>query len=64
MNRSTLLVLGAVFWTGATIDVLLHLASGDLVVPIGMTVVGIAWVSIRMSVLRSRRPALIRVEAD
>lgn len=65
MNRNLLLVLGAICWSVAAIDGVLHLINGDLVVPVAMIVVAAVWVGLRTQMLtrRSTQAVAVPVEA-
>ena len=47
MSRNAILVFGAICWTGAAADALIHLMAGDLLVPAAMGIVFVLWVVIR-----------------
>jgi hypothetical protein len=47
MSRNTILVIGAVCWTGAAADAAFHLASGDLFVPAAMGIAFMVWAVVR-----------------
>ena len=47
MSRNVILVLGVISWTVAAVVAILHLASGDLVVPAAMGLAIAAWVTVR-----------------
>jgi hypothetical protein len=51
MSRNVILVLGAISWTAAAVVAILHLASGDLVVPAAMGFALVAWVTVRRNQL-------------
>lgn len=55
MDRTIILVAGVTCWTIVVVDALIHLAFGDLVVPVGMALVSVTWVGLRHTVLRSRQ---------
>ncbi|MEO5939415.1 MAG: hypothetical protein ABIZ72_00845, partial [Candidatus Limnocylindrales bacterium] len=55
MNRTLLLVLGAICWTVAAVDAGLRLVAGDVVVPAVMAIVFVAWTGLR---LQQKRRAL------
>jgi hypothetical protein len=57
MSRTFLLVSGAVCWAVAGADALVHLVSGDLLVPAAMTAVFVLWVGLRWRMLSLRRRA-------
>jgi hypothetical protein len=56
MSRNVILVLGAISWTLAAVVAILHLASGDFVVPAAMGFALVAWVTVRRNQL-ARVPA-------
>lgn len=47
MSRNTILVIGAICWTGAAADAAFHLASGDLLVPAAMGIAFVIWTVVR-----------------
>ncbi len=47
MSRNFILVFGAICWTGVAADALVHLMSGDLVVPAGMAFIFVFWTVLR-----------------
>jgi len=55
MDRSNLLIVGVICWSLAMLDALLHLASGDAVVPLGMASVGIGYIAVRRAAGRLLR---------
>jgi hypothetical protein len=61
MNRTFLLVSAVVCWTIVAVDALVHLISGDVMVPAGMAAVFVLWVAIRQ--LQARELSHVRVEA-
>jgi hypothetical protein len=63
MNRNVLLLSGVLCWTLAAVDGLLHLVNGDLVVPIAMVVISVAWVGLRSNAFSIRRRAEVAIEA-
>ena len=63
MSRTSLLVLGAVCWTVAGVDALLHLVNGDLVVPTAMAAIAIVWIGVRSQML-ARRATPVEVPAE
>jgi hypothetical protein len=58
MNRTTILVLGAMAWTSVALDAAVHIILGDVVVPAGMALVFVGWVGFRLV-----RPARVAVPA-
>lgn len=46
MSRNTILVFGAICWTGAAVDALYHALSGDMVVPAAMGLTFAIWVTV------------------
>ncbi len=64
MDRTKLLYAGVLCWTAAVLDATFHLANGDLVVPIGMTSVGIGYVAVRRAAMRLRRPVPVAATAE
>jgi hypothetical protein len=58
MSRNTILVLGAICWTGAAADAIYHLAIGDFLVPAAMGTAFVLWVT-----LRRRHVARLAAEA-
>jgi hypothetical protein len=52
MNRTALLISGAICWAVAAADAAVHLAGGDVVVPIGMGLVFAAWLGLRATQVR------------
>jgi hypothetical protein len=54
MNRTALLISGAVCWSIAAIDAAIHLANGDLLVPSGMAAIFALWVGLRAAQHRLR----------
>lgn len=63
MERKTLIYAGVVCWSAAALDAIYHLASGDLVVPLGMASAGIGYIAVRRAVVRLRNPAAVTVDA-
>ena len=65
MERKTLIYAGVLCWSAAALDAMWHLANGDLVVPVGMASVGVAYVAVRQAFGRLRRqaPVAVRTEA-
>jgi len=57
MNRTFLLVSGAICWTVVGADVALHLAGGDLLAPVLMATVFVLWVGLRRLHVRQRQTA-------
>ena len=47
MSRNQILTAGAILWAAVAVDVIVHLALGDLVVPAIIGIVGTSWVAIR-----------------
>ena len=47
MSRNQILTGGAILWAAVAVDVIVHLALGDLVVPAIIGIVGTSWVAIR-----------------
>jgi hypothetical protein len=64
MDRTKLLVLGVLCWMAAALDATLHLANGDLAVPLGMVSAGIGYVAVRRAMIRLRVPAPVRVPSE
>jgi hypothetical protein len=60
MDRSKLLYLGILCWAAAALDATVHLANGDLVVPLGMASAGIGYVAVRRAAMRLRRREPVR----
>jgi hypothetical protein len=54
MSRNQILTTGAILWAAVAVDVIVHLAAGDLVVPAVIGTVGASWMVIR----RPRRKLL------
>jgi hypothetical protein len=48
MSRNTILVLGAICWTGVAVDVLIHLIAGDVVAPAAMGIALVFWMVLRL----------------
>jgi hypothetical protein len=48
MSRNQILTTGAILWAAVGVDVIVHLALGDLVVPAIIGIVGTSWVAIRL----------------
>jgi hypothetical protein len=61
MNRTFLLVSAVVCWTIVAVDALVHLISGDVIVPAGMAAVFVLWVGLRQ--LQARELSQVRVAA-
>lgn len=47
MSRNKILWTGAILWVAVAVDVIVHLALGDLVVPAIIGIVGASWMAIR-----------------
>lgn len=47
MSRKSILVFGAICWTGAAADAIYHLAIGDVLVPAAMGAAFVLWVTLR-----------------
>jgi hypothetical protein len=47
MSRNQIIGAGAVLWAAVAIDVIVHLALCDLVVPAIIGIVGASWVAVR-----------------
>ena len=47
MSRNQTLTTGAILWTAVAVDVIAHLALGDLVVPATIGIVGASLVAMR-----------------
>ena len=47
MSRNQILTTGAILWAAVAVDVIVHLALGDLVVPAIIGIVGTSWAAIR-----------------
>jgi hypothetical protein len=58
MSRNTILIIGAICWTGAAADAAFHLASGDFFVPAAMGIAFVVW-----TVVRRRHYARVAAEA-
>jgi hypothetical protein len=52
MSRKLILVTGALLWTLVALDVLIHMAVGDLLVPAVIGIIGVSWVAVRRPHLR------------
>jgi len=63
MSRNHLLVVGAVCWSVAGIDAIVHLINGDVLVPAVMASAFVAWVGLRRDHLsRVARPVPVEVD--
>src|SRR3954470_13472435 len=58
MSQTSLLIVGAICWSIVALDFGIHLVLGDLVVPIAMAAVLVAWIGVR------RVPHLLAASAD
>jgi hypothetical protein len=58
MTRNQILVLGTICWIGAAADAVVHLISGDLLVPAAMGLTFVVWTAVRR-----RHYARVPVEA-
>jgi hypothetical protein len=47
MSRNQIIGAGAILWAVVGLDVIVHLAAGDLLVPAALGIVGTSWVAIR-----------------
>lgn len=47
MTRNQILVFGAICWVGAAADAVVHLVSGDLLVPAAMGLTFVVWTTVR-----------------
>jgi uncharacterized membrane protein len=47
MSRNQILVFGAICWMGAAADAIVHLVSGDLLVPAAMGLAFVVWTTVR-----------------
>lgn len=56
MSRNKILWTGAILWVAVAVDVIVHLALGDLVVPAIIGIVGASWMAIRRP--RSKLPEM------
>jgi hypothetical protein len=66
MNRTSLLVSGAICWTVAAAYAGIHVLNGDAVVPAAMAVVLAVWVGVRRTQLSAaigREPQAVTAEA-
>ena len=54
MPRMALMLLAVLAWTAVIADGLIHLESGDALVPAAMAVAGLGYVAIRLLVIRPR----------
>jgi len=61
MDRTLIIRLGVIAWAVAIADVIIHLAVGDLVVPVGMAAILVLWAATRGPILLLRAR---RAEAD
>jgi hypothetical protein len=57
MSRNQILGAGAILWAVVAVDVMVHLAAGDLVVPAATVIVGVSWVAIRRPRRKLPEPA-------
>ena len=62
MNRTFILVLGAIAWTIAAIDAAAHLVNGDVLVPAGMGLIFVAWLGLRRKWLHTHAAVPVPVE--
>jgi hypothetical protein len=53
MSRNAILTIGALLWAAVALDATIHFVAGDLLVPLGMLIVGSAWIGLRLG--RSRQ---------
>ena len=63
MDRTSLLIAGAIAWTVAAADAVYHVVNGDLLVPSSMAVAAVGYIAIRRTATRLR-PAPARITAD
>ena len=54
MPRMALMLVAVLAWTAVIADGLIHLKSGDILVPAAMAVAGLGYLAIRLLVVRSR----------
>jgi hypothetical protein len=47
MSRTSLIIVGAICWSIVALDIGVHLVLGDLVVPLVMAAIAVAWIAIR-----------------
>jgi hypothetical protein len=47
MSRSFILVFGALCWAGVFVDAAVHLMAGDILIPAGMGVAFVLWMTLR-----------------
>jgi hypothetical protein len=52
MSRKLILVTGALLWTLVALDVVIHVAIGDLLVPAVIGIIGLSWLAVRRPHLR------------
>ena len=52
MNRTAVLVLGAICWSVAAFDAAIHMARGDLLVPSAMAAALVVWIGVRATYRR------------
>jgi hypothetical protein len=52
MSRKLILVTGALLWTLVALDVVIHMAIGDLLVPAVIGIIGVSWLAVRRPHLR------------
>jgi hypothetical protein len=57
MSRTSLLIVGAICWSIVALDIGVHLVLGDLVVPLAMAAIFVAWIAIRRLPARRLRTA-------
>jgi hypothetical protein len=57
MSRNQILGTGAILWAVVAVEVIVHLAVGDLVVPAVTMIVGVSWVAIRRPRRKLPEPA-------
>jgi hypothetical protein len=57
MNRTFLLVSGAICWTIASVDAGVHVLNGDFLAPTAMAIVFVVWVGLRRLPVRARQTA-------
>ena len=63
MDRTTLLIAGAIAWTVAAADAVYHVVNGDLLAPTSMAAVAVGYIAIRRTATRLR-PSVARTTAD
>jgi hypothetical protein len=64
MSRNLILAFASVCWAGVAVDGIVHLVSGDLVIPAGMALAFAVWVTLFRRHYGSQRQARAAVPVE